>query len=722
MGDQPRAGVTVRVRTLDTQDVRATGVTDAEGVCAFPATDLREVDVDAWGEGLCPETSSPSELEWDTNVVRFELRPGREVVGRVIDAATGGPVSGARIWVSGCVGATDVHGRFRISGVAPGEMTVILADALTYTGRAVCLRAAPPDATEPPLEIALSRAPQFVGIVRDPEGWPVPFAEVHLRSEPRLPFRLPDDATPLTPAAETALARDLVAAWEGMRADVVRRAREDGTFTHEPKGAIEAGATVRLRAAMDGFGRSRWVSREVGAAGAPIELRLRRPARVEVEVVGPDGPCPRATIYWMQGDDCGRQRGATTAFDNLSDEPVWIVATNFQLQPAVRRVVPTADTTTRVSIALEEGGVIEGVVVDESGAPLEMAGVFAGDATRDADLLRSGAWIRSPRSPVGDRDRTNADGRFRLPGLDARECYVVATAREGTLWSRAPVRVVPGGPPVRITVYRRATVTGRFVTADGVPARNPPACEVAVGTRRMDAKRADAAGVVVFPAIDDGDATLVAFAEGFAWMHRTFVVRGTDPVDLGTIVLRPGARFAGTVVDRRGVPVANAIVGSPLCGTAEDQADVHGRFLLEDFPPPPFELELDGDDVLTTRIRVTEVLPTGLRLVVTRRGRARGLVLDADGTPAAERLFYLRRVGADAAAEEKADPDVDHDDPWQSVVSGPDGRFEHPVEPGTWAVRTDDDEAETSPALQTFTITDGEIRDVKIVWPADAPK
>jgi hypothetical protein len=304
------------------------------------------------------------------------------------------------------------------------------------------------------------------------------------------------------------------------------------------------------------------------------------------------------------------------------------------------------------------------------------------------------------RTPAGDTGRTDAQGRFRLTGLDGRECYLGATAEDGRLRSRAPVRAKPGSPPVRIIVYRGATVRARFVSATGTPFAGAVWCEF---DHRGDTDQRQArevggapasAATVEFFADGDGDATLVAFTPGHAWVTRAFVVRGRTDIDLGTITFQRGTRVVGRVTDRVGRPVGDCDIISTACryAAASDGSDVHGRFALDDFPPPPFELELYGEHILSARVRVTEVPADGLRLVVTRRGRVRGQVVDADGAPAVERLFYLRRVGADAAAEEKADPDVDHDDPWQAVVSGPDGRFEHPVEPGTWAVRRDDDE------------------------------
>jgi hypothetical protein len=720
VNEQPRNGVTVRVRAVDDLDVRATGVTDAEGVCTFPATDLRGVDVDAWGEGLCPATPSPSELEWDTNVVRFELRPGREVVGRVIDAATGAPIAGASVRAEDAeVGPTDAHGRFRVSGVAPGSVTSLVADHRDYASAYAAVRPGPTEVAEPPVELALTRARTIVGVVRDPERRPVPSAHVHVRATGAWEkWRSPDEDTPLTRAQEEELVRDLVARAHLRASRHVQPAAADGSFRLKvPPDA----ARIVVWAKHPDFGPSRTMETGPDVATDPVELRLRRAARLEVRVSGPGGRPEGAHIRLLQGADLDVGLGPVAVFDLASDDPAWVLVTASGLRAAVRRVVPAADTTTHVNVTLEEGGVVEGVVIDEAGSPVGEADVFAGDVALDEQLLRDRPWIRAPDHTVGNT-RTTAEGRFRLTGLLDRECYVGASTRDRASWSRAPVRVRPGSPPIRITVYRRASVTARFVGEDGAPVLTTLWCEVYAGTRRIDVKRADDADVVEFPAIDEGDATLVASAKGHAWVRRTFVVRGTVPVDLGTIVLRPGARYAGTVVDRRGVPVADTRVDPPMGGPGGDNADVHGRFVLEDFPPPPFDLELDGDDILSARVRITEVPADGLRLVVTRRGRVRGQVVDADGAPAVERLFYLRRVGADAAAEEKADPDVDHDDPWQSVVSGPDGRFDHPVEPGTWAVRVDDDEAETSPTLQIFTAADGEVRDLTIRWPAAAPR
>lgn len=726
VNDLPRAGVTVRVRRWNTLEVLATKETDAEGACEFPSTDLQVVEVEAWAAGLCPCGAGNTELERDTNVVRLDMRPGREVVGRVIDAASGAPVAGASVLVNEVeIGPTAADGRFRLSGVEPGVATEVTADHVGFAPRTIRVRAAPPDVAEPPLELALERCAVITGIVRDPDGHPVPFALVGLAADDptgRLPS--PTDDAPLSVQEETALARR-IGDWDA-GVDETRTA-DDGSFSLEvPTGR----STVWLLAVERGYGPSRVAQVDVPNAMRPVVLRLRPTAGLQIEVVGPRGPCTSASVQLLQAWLLHADVGADVTFDDLSDEPAWLYVSTRRLRPVLRRVVPVPGATTRVTVSLDEGRSVEGQVVDESGAPLADAHVFGGDTEQHALLPASpGQRVAYSRFPL--YAATNSDGRFRLTGLGDGACFLGASARDEHLWSRSPVRAVPGSSPVRIVVSRRPSVRARFVTATGARFADDISAKVRIqGSATTIAARAgrdESEPCLEFSRIDDGNAVLVAYTPGHAWVTRAFVVRGNTDIDLGTITFQPGTRVVGRVTDRGGRPVDDCHIISTACRYAfaldtSDTSDVHGRFALDDFPPPPFDLELYGEHILSARVRIAEVPADGLRLVVTRRGRVRGQVVDADGAPAVERLFYLRRVGADAAAEEKADPDTEHDDPWQAVVSGPDGRFEHPVEPGTWAVRTDDDEAEASPALQTFTITDGETRDVRIVWPAGAPK
>ncbi|MFO0931875.1 MAG: carboxypeptidase regulatory-like domain-containing protein [Planctomycetota bacterium] len=721
VNDVPRAGVTVRVRRWNSLDVLATKETDAQGACEFPSTDLRVVEVEAWAAGLCPCGAGNTELERDTNVVRLEMRPGREVVGRVIDAASGAPVAGASVLVNEVeIGPTDADGRFRLSGVEPGVATEIVADHVGFFERTLRVRAAPPDVVEPPLELALERCTVISGIVRDADGNVAADARVYVTGgEPGARLRSVIDASPRTQEEDVALARD-VAAYSPPDSESTRTAA-DGSFSHPlPPGR----STAWVRAVKDGFGPSPVTRVDVASAARPIELRLQRAARLEIEVVGPGGPCDGAFSQLVQAGSKFATRGALASFDNLSDEPAWLLVGSDGLRSVVRRIVPVAGTTTRVTVSLDAGRMIEGLVVDEGGQAVAAASVIAAPASDFDDSIPKRRWWTHfwDRDRPGVREaRTDPEGRFRFSGLDATARWLdVWTPDRGRALDQ-PLRVLAGAPPVRIVVTPRASVLAQVLTTDGAVPEGTVHAELLLDGDSIE-RGHFRHGSVEFRGLDRGEVALLVHADGWAWAWRRTSVRGAETVDLGTVRLERGRRIPGTVVDRRGAPIPEARVDAADCLWGSDTSDVHGRFLLEDFPPPPFDLQVGGMEFLRALIRVTEVPAGGLRLVVTRRGRVRGQVVDADGTPAVERLFYLRRVGADAAAEEKTDPDVDHDDPWQAVVSGPDGRFEHPVEPGTWAVRTDDDEAETSPALQTFTITDGETRDVKIVWPADAPK
>lgn len=114
--------------------------------------------------------------------VDFELKAGVLIVGRVTDAVTGDPISGAEVcesWVFEKVVRTDHAGEFRFEDFPGQSMSEIAIRAEGYARRRVDVRGLRDlDARRDSLEIELTPAIRITGRVVDAEGQPVPDAYV----------------------------------------------------------------------------------------------------------------------------------------------------------------------------------------------------------------------------------------------------------------------------------------------------------------------------------------------------------------------------------------------------------------------------------------------------------------------------------------------------------------------------------------------------------------
>ena len=361
---------------------------------------------------------------------------------------------------------------------------------------------------------------------------------------------------------------------------------------------------------------------------------------------------PEEPGLWTTADATGQYRLAVPpAVRSLRVEAAGFLSRQARLTEAdVRRGrAPT--------LALQPATSLVGTVLDESGAALEGIVVAA--------TLEGGPPGLSPSAVVawGSSDRA---GRFELHGLTPGTPYRVEDAQAGLF--AEPQTVIasrPGAPPppLRLVLAVAQGVRGRVLDLAGQPV---PGAEVLLRAARPPKRSdlqpieplrpeeepyrasTDARGVFTVRELPAFDVDVIARKPGFApAIVRGLHIRpGKTPQPAGDIVLRPGVRLAGRVVDRAGHGIAGAAVHPVQQIDDLDQLEVRlrerqpaavsagdGSFVLGDQPSgAPLSLVISAQGFIPAGLRGVRT-PVAQPVVVRLDPAAlvRGRVVDEDG-------------------------------------------------------------------------------------------
>lgn len=369
-----------------------------------------------------------------------------------------------------------------------------------------------------------------------------------------------------------------------------------------------------------------------------------------------------------------------------------------------RLTIPAADAQAgRVpSLSLDRATALAGSVVDEGSHPLPGAVVEA--------VPRSvlGSRQLSPQEPVVDRATTDSSGRFKLRRLRASESYEIRAIRSGLLTAAQIVAVPAGGlgKPLQLRLHPVRPAQGRIADGEGKaianarivlrPATRPgfpvldPRAEPDLPEGDPARGRSDAQGNFLIAAVPGEEIDVEVTRTGFAPAHRKGIraTGGKGPVPLGTIVLTPGARLAGRVIDARSHPVPDAeifLLSSPPRGfeiadslrgrKPQVTSDKEGRFEIMDLArgvPQYLVTRADGYLIsLLNGVRAPQEKPIVVRL---QRGAAlSGRVVDEEERPvegAHVDLTWLALLTENPKPRPVGKPVV------RSAVTDADGRFE----------------------------------------------
>ncbi len=306
----------------------------------------------------------------------------------------------------------------------------------------------------------------------------------------------------------------------------------------------------------------------------------------------------------------------------LPGEHLWFVAEGTAhiacAEPAPRTVLDAFEPSDRPCPALEAAPRIEGVVVDEDGAPIPNAEirfdwlVRAGEAT----VVKAGPYYQG-----GALMRSDTTGRFtgRHVPLELRSIVPRSSFSSRHIRvERSPFLPIgrrllhhfkdPGGG-YRITLLRGARISGRVV--DALTAEPIGGAEVGLGRfsalgarslllgpldvtsgafgQRVRTSQTDQAGFFEMNAWP-GQQELIVRASGRASLIRRNLEVPPEGLDLGGIGLHAEFEIMGLVLSPDGAPVPNATVmaaGSYTTGaldepTTDTRSDIAGRFETND--------------------------------------------------------------------------------------------------------------------------------------------
>ena len=320
-------------------------------------------------------------------------------------------------------------------------------------------------------------------------------------------------------------------------------------------------------------------ARVYARTGREAEVVMRRRRMLKVTVSDAEAPVAGATLsiegeVFAVTDASGTARvpvgglaqTADVTMDGYAPTSVSI-GRDPELQPLDER-----------RVVLRRGSAIRGVVLGANGTP-----------AANATVQMHGPW----RGEL----RTNEAGRWELAAAIAGTYQLVASSE--TEIAGPPVAVVHDGAVategVVVRTREAAAVRATVVDEDGHPSADA-ICFLVGGSddglpRVPRVWRTDDAGGGVLRGIAPDVYQLVATTNdrASAWVELALVAGQRADV---TLVLEPGRAIAGTVVDARGAPVANARVQCTSLTLHADVTDEAGRFDLGGLPASPL---VDGN-------------------------------------------------------------------------------------------------------------------------------
>jgi hypothetical protein len=563
-GDNPVPNATV---VLDAAPPR-TATTDSAGGFVFDGLVGRGYTLIARAGELGVAGPARIQLTPTTALVTLRLRPGATLEATVV-AADAKPIAGATVELRGAdvqLAQTGPDGAAKFAAVVPGGYTVVaFAAGMAKVSRQVRV------AKTEHVRLVLAGGAPVSGRGGDDAAAPVSGAKV-LAVALGLPLDARRDAA--TSGADGSFTFDLLAA---------------GSLRFVANDAVHASGTSEL-VVLDGATAKHDVL-IVMAAGAIVRGRVvdtaKQPvegARVEIAGAPPRerGRGGRGGPGGFGGPRRGETRQAITdakgefTLQGLPRGPLVATAQSDKGAASPKTLDATKGDVGDVELVIDRTEAIAGIVVDDTGQPIEGAQVRADP--KDFARGDPGAWLGR-----GDRSaRTDTAGAFRIGGLESGAYTLRASRNQPVFGGRRGrgtadgVEAQTGTDSVRIVLPAEGSVTGKVAMADGSA---PPVYAIIVGSVQQSFPIA----TFMLDALPPGDYTLTVRGPSFETHEQNVTINPGQAVDVGTISLTPGRGISGVVMSG-GQPVNGATVygGKQILGngTTNDSpaGDAAGAF------------------------------------------------------------------------------------------------------------------------------------------------
>jgi carboxypeptidase family protein len=425
-------------------------------------------------------------------------------------------------------------------------------------------------------------------------------------------------------------------------------------------------------------GRSAPIDVVAGSEVSVPDVVLETGGGIAVHVAAKDGaPVAGARVMVRDGGDFidgPRSVGegktdASGAFRLLSlrpDEYSIAVSTDERPTAWVEGVKVDKDSMAERNVTLEDGVLLEGVVVDEAG--------------RDVVGAEGLVWGQ----PTERKFVTGEGGRFRVVGIEAKPTAV--TVRTSEHLPTFTEKRIPDGTEWRVVLRAGGRISGRVQGADGNPANE---FELTVldaegeprafpGANSPSLQVHDADGRFAVPALADGSYFVLIRRGREAALSPAFAITGSKTIDDVLLVLSPALTVRGRVLAAatRAPIDGSSVIWTPLpanstadrmgferIGGAEPvKSASDGSYVLDGVPRQA--LAIDAKGPLRYAARVEPIPPTGadgvvaLDLLATGGASIAGVVRDASGRPVPSarvdlvvkfRRFATARTGPDGA-------------------------------------------------------------------------
>ena len=670
--------------------------TDAEGkyvIRSLRSGPIQLFMVQAEGFGTYPEDFMPMLRGGASDLI---LKPGRNekdvllgrggiVRGTVMEQGTQTAVEGVRVSVSGPASmfggtrsaTTDGQGKFEITSVPVGSgvliaskdgwvqpgltpqtlvgsvMTMMAGSGAADTGRGLTVVIAKPgDVVERALE--MTRGTNIRGVVRDPEGNPVPGARVSVEfaSQQGGWMRQLSSFFPLGEA---------------------RLSGTDGSFEIA---APPAGQKIAVLAKAQGWLDGRSEDLQTGAE--PLEgvvISLKQGTVVTGTVKGPDGkPVSGALVRaipmgeaqdWSRGWRLRQARPWST-----DSSGVYRMTQVVPGKLLVQASHATLSSASKSDVAAEEGKTVEadftlagamsisGKVIGPDGRP------YAG-ARVGCDRVDPLPGDADPFWEPSDNIRTGGDGAFVVPGLVPGR-YALRAEGEGVADGEA-VQAEAGGPAITLTVAQAYLIAGVVRAKGGQPLAN-----VRVRARRDGGEGNGSANTNRdgrFEIRDLPAGTYEVKAEpgwgvGSTRPNLIPVVAAGVPAGSTDVLLEAeeGLRITGTVTRGDGTPVqegwynAQQVLPPGDKGTAVTVNGplLDGKLEISGLAPGRYRIGIGGNDLPWKQVEA-EAGAEGVKVQYGQGGSIDGRVMRADGSPAAG--LWITATGPDGITGAPVGPD-----------------------------------------------------------------